>query len=141
MAYRKRRDSLAFVTKRARVINDICVIFEGNTMRKSYTLLLLIPSLSAWADNHANHEHQHGYNCGHASEYHVDHFDYNHDGHDHHSHLTDVHEAATSLHDSHAHGHSTSCGHTSRIQNGKVEYQHDGHWHHQHGDHFHESHS
>ena len=36
--------------------------------------------------HHANHEHQHGLNCGHTAIKHEGHVDYLHDGHLHHEH-------------------------------------------------------
>lgn len=114
-------------------------------MKKSVILvtsLLMSGSFSLIAKHvhHENHTHKHDINCGHAAEWHGDHFDYNHDGHDHHQHMGVVHEAEIKVHKNHKHGHGLSCGHKTRVVKGIVEYNHDGHWHHQHGDHMHESH-
>lgn len=95
---------------------------------------------TAHHDNHNGHAHKHATDCGHAAEWHVDHFDYNHEGHDHHAHAGKVHESGSSLHKKHKHGHGLNCGHDTRISKGLVEYKHEGHWHHQHGSHMHESH-
>ena len=37
-------------------------------------------------NEHANHDHEHGENCGHTAVKHNDHVDYLHDGHLHHPH-------------------------------------------------------
>ena len=87
------------------------------------------------------HAHQHKIDCGHAAEWHNDHFDYNHDGHDHHQHHGKIHEGSAVIHKEHKHGHGLNCGHETRIKNGLVEYKHGEHWHHQHGSHMHETHS
>lgn len=61
---------------------------------------------------HSDHAHKHSLDCGHAAEWHIDHFDYNHDGHDHHEHAGEVHEATIEIHKDHKHAHSMSCGYT-----------------------------
>ena len=117
-------------------------------MKKVVLLFSVFMSLVVFADgshdNHATHDshtHKHGLDCGHAAEWHIDHFDYEHDGHDHHQLSGQVHEADFKTHDNHDHDHGLNCGHISRVNKGITEYQHDGHWHHQHGSHIHETHS
>ncbi len=99
---------------------------------------------------HANHNHQHGTNCGHTAVQHGDHVDYLHDGHLHHMandgsveehtvsvdgtnpagcmpHSCNGHEAS--------HKHGPNCGHEAVPHGDHVDYLVDGHLHHPHGDH------
>jgi hypothetical protein len=100
---------------------------------------------------HANHNHQHGPNCGHTAVHHDGHVDYLHDGHLHHvasdgsveEHVLPVTganpAACTSGHKcaGHAadHVHGPGCGHEAVPHGDHTDYLVDGHLHHQHGDH------
>ena len=48
---------------------------------------------------HANHDHIHGENCGHAKIKHGDHYDFLHDGHLHHPHEDHNDEHALEIND------------------------------------------
>lgn len=50
----------------------------------SLFLVSLVAAAGVDHRHHEEHAHKHGLDCGHAAEWHVDHFDYEHDGHDHH---------------------------------------------------------
>jgi len=101
------------------------------------------------ADIHAQHQHQHGPNCGHTAIQHGDHVDYLHDGHLHHPTAGGVEEhvlpvtatnpdGCTSHHCSgHAadHVHGPNCGHEAVPHGDHIDYLVAGHLHHPHGDH------
>lgn len=99
---------------------------------------------------HANHQHQHGPNCGHTAVKHGDHVDYLHDGCLHHVGNAGVEEHALEVtaqnpagctrghtcngHDQN-HKHGPGCGHEAVPHGDHVDYLVDGHLHHPHGDH------
>jgi hypothetical protein len=101
-------------------------------------------------EQHANHSHQHGKDCGHVAIKHQDHVDYLHDGHLHHVHgdhldehkievsaqnpdaCTPAHQCAG--HDS-THIHGPDCGHPAVPHGDHIDYLVNGHLHHPHGDH------
>jgi len=103
------------------------------------------------AHEHANHNHEHGNNCGHVAIEHEGHTDYLHDGHLHHQkpdgtveeHSLPVTpanpEACTSGHTCAAHSpdhvHGLGCGHDAVPHGDHVDYLVDGHLHHQHDGH------
>ena len=104
------------------------------------------------ATHHANHDHQHGPNCGHTAVLHDGHTDYLHDGHLHHPHGDHVDEhvipvsaanpnGCTQSHGQAASGHAANhvhgpgCGHEAVPHGDHVDYLVDGHLHHPHGDH------
>ncbi|UXN06217.1 ArsR/SmtB family transcription factor [Bartonella sp. HY761] len=99
---------------------------------------------------HANHDHEHGENCGHTAVKHGDHIDFLHDGHLHHPHDGHVdehvievssenpdgcHPIADHLGHDHAHVHGPNCGHEAVPHGDHVDYLVDGRLHHPHGDH------
>lgn len=99
---------------------------------------------------HANHDHQHGPDCGHAKVEHEGHQDFLHDGHLHHAHGDHVDEhtlavdgknpaACTPAHacTSHAkdHVHGADCGHAAIAHGDHTDYVVDGHLHHAHDSH------
>jgi DNA-binding transcriptional ArsR family regulator len=99
---------------------------------------------------HADHDHQHGTNCGHTAVKHGDHVDYLHDGHLHHpnsgtieEHALDVNaknpDACTPAHTcaghTQNHVHGAGCGHEAVPHGDHVDYLVDGHLHHPHGNH------
>lgn len=101
-------------------------------------------------EQHQNHQHQHGSNCGHIAIVHNGHIDYLHDGHLHHPHDAHVDEhvlevsalnpvECTPAHDcqSHAseHQHGEGCGHEQVRHGDHICYLVDGHLHYPHGDH------
>ena len=99
---------------------------------------------------HANHDHQHGDNCGHTAIQHGDHVCYVHDGHLHHPHDDHVDEHVLAItatnpdsctpehhcqgHDSN-HVHGPDCGHEAVPHGDHTCYIVDGHLHYPHGDH------
>ena len=101
-------------------------------------------------NEHPNHEHKHGKDCGHTAIMHNGHVDYLHDGHLHHPHEGHVDEHSLdvddtnpaqcdsghscSAHDS-THVHGPDCGHEAVPHGDHVDYLVDGHLHHPHGDH------
>ena len=102
------------------------------------------------AHEHADHDHQHGTNCGHTAIQHDGHTDYLHDGHLHHmgpggveEHQFEVNAAnlaqCTPKHDcgghEKGHQHGPGCGHEAVPHGDHVDYLVDGHLHHAHGDH------
>jgi hypothetical protein len=94
---------------------------------------------------HSNHAHQHGPNCGHTAVRHEDHIDYLHDGHLHHMHGDHVDEHVIGIDSSNparctpqmqcGHEHGAGCGHEAIPHGDHVDYLVDGHLHHPHGDH------
>jgi DNA-binding transcriptional ArsR family regulator len=102
------------------------------------------------ANQHANHAHQHGPNCGHTAIQHNGHTDYLHDGHLHHpnggqieEHKLDVGSANPASctpqhqcgqHDA-AHKHGPGCGHEAVPHGDHTDYLVAGHLHHPHGNH------
>jgi len=99
---------------------------------------------------HANHDHQHGPDCGHKTIEHDGHEDFLHSGHMHHAHGDHVDDhavgvGATNPADctpshactSHAkdHVHGASCGHDAVPHGDHTDYVVDGHLHHPHGAH------
>lgn len=99
---------------------------------------------------HAQHDHQHGPQCGHTAVRHDGHVDFLHDGHLHHVHgdHVDEHVIAVSAGNpdgctpqhrcaGHAagHVHGPDCGHEVVPHGDHVDYLVDGHLHHPHGDH------
>ena len=104
------------------------------------------------ATHHANHDHQHGPNCGHTAVLHDGQTDYLHDGHLHHPHGDHVDEhvipvsaanpTGCTQSNGHAagghaadHVHGPGCGHEAVPHGDHVDYLVDGHLHHPHGDH------
>ena len=101
-------------------------------------------------DQHTDHNHQHGPDCGHVAIKHDGHVDYLHDGHLHHPHdgHIDEHRVAVSAqnpsdctkghdcsgHDD-AHQHGPDCGHPAVPHDDHVDYLVDGHLHHAHDGH------
>jgi hypothetical protein len=98
---------------------------------------------------HADHDHQHGPNCGHTAVKHDGHVDYLHDGHLHHVATDGVEEHTLAVnttnpggcaphqcgqHDA-GHRHGAGCGHEAVPHGDHVDYLVDGHLHHPHGDH------
>lgn len=101
------------------------------------------------ANEHANHSHQHGPQCGHTAIEHGGHVDYLHDGHLHHQengvveeHRLDVNTTnpggcvphQCSGHEA-GHVHGAGCGHEAVPHGDHIDYLVDGHLHHPHGDH------
>lgn len=104
----------------------------------------------AHCNDHPQHAHDHGPDCGHIAIRHAGHVDYLHDGHLHHPHGDHVDEHAiavdgthpdhcTSGHEcsSHAddHVHGPGCGHEPVPHGDHLDYLVDGHLHHQHAGH------
>ena len=101
-------------------------------------------------NQHHNHPHIHGPDCGHTAIKHGDHIDYLHDGHLHHPHENHVDEHFIEVsqknpdlctpthtctgHD-HNHVHGPDCGHEQVPHGDHIDYLVDGHLHHPHGDH------
>ena len=100
---------------------------------------------------HAQHDHQHGKDCGHTAIQHGDHVDFLHDGHLHHPHAGHVDEHVlevtaanpTGCTPAHAcnghdakHVHGEGCGHEAVPHGDHVDYVHDGHRHAAHGAHY-----
>jgi hypothetical protein len=101
-------------------------------------------------EQHANHNHQHGENCGHVAIKHHDHVDYLHDGHLHHVHGDHVDEHTIEVSAQHpdictpshqcnghdnTHIHGPDCGHPAVPHGDHIDYLVNGHLHHPHGDH------
>jgi hypothetical protein len=99
---------------------------------------------------HAEHNHEHGSECGHQALKHNGHIDYLHDGHLHHKHedhwdecVIEVSEAnpatCTSGHSCEGHDadhtHGPGCGHEPVPHGDHIDYLVNGHLHHPHGDH------
>jgi len=101
-------------------------------------------------EQHANHDHTHGADCGHVAVKHGDHVDYLHAGHLHHPHGDHVDEhrlevdranpadctpdhACKGHEASHVHG--PECGHEAVPHGDHVDYLVEGHLHHPHGEH------
>ncbi|HTN76749.1 MAG TPA: hypothetical protein VL096_15930 [Pirellulaceae bacterium] len=100
---------------------------------------------------HANHDHEHGPQCGHQGIVHEGHVDYLHDGHLHHptttgeieEHTLPVNttnpDSCTSGHSCQGHDaqhvHGPGCGHPAVPHGDHVDYLVDGHLHHQHNGH------
>lgn len=95
---------------------------------------------------HANHDHQHGENCGHTAIKHGDHVDYLHDGHLHHVHGDHVDEHSLDVNEQNPdvcnhefncgdHVHGEGCGHEAIPHGDHIDYIVNGRLHHQHGDH------
>jgi hypothetical protein len=101
--------------------------------------------------NHQNHDHTHGKQCGHTAVEHDGHIDYLHDGHLHHPTKDGVIEehtiAVTNINptqcsDGHAcnghdgkHIHGPTCGHESVPHGDHLDYLVNGHLHYQHKGH------
>ena len=106
--------------------------------------------MSTNCNEHPNHDHVHGPDCGHTAVKHGDHTDYLHDGHLHHPHGDHVDEHTIEVsatnpaactpdhkcggHDA-DHVHGPGCGHEAVPHGDHVDYLVDGHLHHPHGDH------
>ena len=101
-------------------------------------------------NQHPNHDHVHGENCGHTAIKHNDHVDYLHDGHLHHPHDEHVDEHRLEVNDTNPadctpdhvcsghdgdHVHGPGCGHEAVPHGDHIDYLVDGHLHHPHGDH------
>lgn len=100
---------------------------------------------------HANHDHEHGPDCGHTAIEHDGHVDYLHDGHLHHQQadgtvvehqleVTDQNpDSCTPAHQCKGHDadhvHGPGCGHEPVPHGDHIDYLVDGHLHHPHGDH------
>lgn len=99
---------------------------------------------------HPNHDHKHGENCGHQAIKHNGHVDYLHDGHLHHVHDDHIDEhtievsaqnpdGCTSGHTCSGHEaghvHGEGCGHPAIPHGDHIDYLVDGHLHHQHDGH------
>lgn len=102
------------------------------------------------ADQHPNHAHKHGPNCGHTGIQHGDHVDYLHDGHLHHmgpngveEHKLEVTaENPSECNSGHQcsgheadHQHGPGCGHEAVPHGDHIDYLVDGHLHHVHEGH------
>ena len=99
---------------------------------------------------HADHDHQHGPDCGHIAIKHGDHIDYLHDGHLHHMHGDHVDEHVIEIseknpdhctpnyqctgHDA-DHVHGPGCGHEAVPHGDHFDYLVDGRLHHPHNGH------
>src|ERR1700751_5804393 len=87
--------------------------------------------------HHANHDHQHGPNCGHTAV--------RHDGHLHHMHEDHVDEHVMAVNAANpvqctpgtrcSHKHGPSCGHEPVPHGDHVDHLVNGRLHHPHGDH------
>lgn len=97
-------------------------------------------------DQHAEHTHQHGPNCGHLAVQHGDHVDHLHDGHLHHAHGDHVDEHVIAVDATNpadcaplatacAHTHGPDCGHPAVPHGDHVDYLVDGVLHHAHEGH------
>ena len=94
---------------------------------------------------HANHDHIHGENCGHAKIKHGDHYDFLHDGHLHHPHEDHIDEHVLEVNDHnpnecnqkhlHDHTHGSDCGHEAVTHGDHIDYIVDGRLHQQHEGH------
>ena len=106
--------------------------------------------MSADCNEHPDHDHVHGPDCGHTAIKHGDHTDYLHDGHLHHPHGDHVDEHTLEVSDSNPadctsghqcdghdadHVHGPGCGHEAVPHGDHVDYLVDGHLHHQHDGH------
>jgi hypothetical protein len=103
------------------------------------------------AKMHAEHDHQHGPDCGHTAIQHEGHVDYLHDGHLHHprpdgqveEHVlpvtVDNPAVCTSGHECEGHDashvHGPDCGHEAVPHGEHIDYLVDGHLHHPHDGH------
>jgi hypothetical protein len=101
-------------------------------------------------DTHAEHDHEHGPDCGHTAVLHEGHTDYLHDGHMHHPHEDHVDEHAVAVsadnpdactpgHDCEGHEpghtHGPGCGHEEVPHGDHVDYLVGDHLHHPHAGH------
>ena len=94
---------------------------------------------------HANHDHIHGENCGHAKIKHGDHYDFIHDGHLHHPHEDHNDEHRLEINDQnpnecnkkhqHDHTHGPDCEHEAVLHGDHIDYIVDGRLHQQHEGH------
>jgi len=97
-------------------------------------------------NDHKNHDHEHGENCGHKKIKHGDHYDYLHDGHMHHPHKDHVDEHKLDVNaqnpadcnksfDCADHTHGPDCGHEAVPHGDHTDYLVDGRLHSQHNGH------
>jgi hypothetical protein len=97
-------------------------------------------------NQHKDHDHKHGADCGHVAIKHDDHVDYLHDGHLHHAHGDHCDEHAIAVSDANpadckptehadAHAHGPDCGHPAIPHGDHVDYLVDGRLHHTHDGH------
>ena len=101
-------------------------------------------------NQHDDHSHKHGSECGHKAIKHDGHQDYLHDGHMHHTHDGHIDEHAISVDSSNksectpehscsahddAHQHGPGCGHDAVPHGDHTDYLVGGHLHHSHENH------
>lgn len=101
-------------------------------------------------NQHGEHSHTHGNQCGHVAVKHDGHKDYLHDGHLHHSHGDHIDEHTLSVSDSNRaectpdhscsshdskHEHGPECGHDAIPHGDHTDYVVSGHLHHNHDSH------
>jgi hypothetical protein len=97
------------------------------------------------AEQHRDHPHVHGANCGHTAVRHEGHIDYLHDGHLHHMNGDHVEEHRFQVNAANpeectpnlkcAHQHGPGCGHEAVPHGDHVDYLVNGHLHHPHNGH------
>ncbi len=107
-------------------------------------------STDSTCNQHPNHDHQHGPECGHTAIRHGDHVDYLHDGHLHHPHGDHVDEHVIEISEKNPdrctpnhqcnghepnHVHGPGCGHEAVPHGDHIDYLVDGHLHHPHNGH------